>query len=575
MLDILIAGGRVVDGSGAPARRADVGIAGGRIAAVGDIGGPARRTLDATGRAVSPGFVDVHTHYDAQVFWDGTLSPSCYHGVTSAVGGNCGFSIAPLAEGAGDYLMRMLARVEGMPLESLRAGVPWDWRSFGDYLDRLEGRLAVNAGFMVGHCALRRVAMGERAVGHAATPAELEAMLGLLRASLAEGGLGFSSTISPTHNDGDGQPVPSRHATREELVALARAVREFPGTTLEFLPGVGVFDDDKKALMSDLSLAANRPLNWNVLAPSAGNREMVEAQLSATDYARARGAEVVALTVPQAMQVRINLLSGFVFDALPGWAELFRLPLPERKARLADPAYRRRLDAGAKSEGAGLLRGIARWERMRIEETFAEANAAWRGRTVGEVAEATGQDPFDAMIAVAIADDLRTSFMPPSSGDRPEDWQARGRAWRDDRTVVGASDAGAHLDMIDTFALSTQVLGNGVRRHGVVSLEEGVRQLTDVPARLYGLRERGRLAPGWRADVVVFDPAAIDCGPTYTRFDLPAGAGRLYADAIGIDHVIVNGVPIVEKGEHTGALPGTVLRSGRDTDTVEVPGGRG
>jgi len=574
MFDILIAGGRVVDGSGAPARRADVGIAGGRIAAIGAIDAPARRTLDAGGRVVSPGFVDVHTHYDAQVFWDGTLSPSCYHGVTSVVGGNCGFSIAPLAEGAGDYLMRMLARVEGMPLESLRAGVPWDWTSFGDYLDRLEGRLAVNAGFMVGHCALRRVAMGERAVGHAATPAELDAMLALLRASLADGGLGFSSTISPTHNDGDGQPVPSRHATREELLALARALRDFPGTTLEFLPGVGVFDDDKKALMSELSLAANRPLNWNVLAPSANNREMVEAQLSATDYARARGAEVLALTVPQAMQVRLNLVSGFVFDALPGWAELFRLPLAERKARLADAGYRRQLDLGAKSEGAGLLRGIARWERMRIEETFAPANAEWRGRTVGEVAEATGKEPFDAMIAVAVADDLRTSFMPPNSGDRPEDWQARGRAWLDDRTVVGASDAGAHLDMIDTFAVSTQVLGNGVRRHGVVSLEEGVRQLTDVPARLYGLRERGRLAEGWRADVVVFDPDAIDCGPTYTRFDLPAGAGRLYADALGIDHVIVNGVEIVQTGEHTGALPGTVLRSGRDTDTVEVPGGR-
>jgi N-acyl-D-aspartate/D-glutamate deacylase len=573
MLDIRIAGGRVVDGTGAPARRADVAIAGGRIAAIGTVAEPARRTLDATGRVVAPGFVDVHTHYDAQVFWDGTLSPSCYHGVTSVVGGNCGFSIAPLAEGAGEYLMRMLARVEGMPLESLRVGVPWDWRSFGEYLDRLEGRLAVNAGFMVGHCALRRVVMGERAVGSQATPEEQGAMLALLRASLAEGGLGFSSTISPTHNDGDGQPVPSRHASRAELLALARAVRDFPGTTLEFLPGVGVFDDDKKALMSDLSLAANRPLNWNVLAPSAGNRDMVEAQLSATDYARARGAEVIALTVPQAMQVRINLRSGFVFDALPGWAELFRLPVAERKARLSDASYRRRLDEGAKSEGAGLLRGIARWERMRIEETFAPENAPWRGRTVGEVAEATGSGAFDAMIAVAVADDLRTSFMPPGSGDRPEDWQARARVWRDDRAVVGASDAGAHLDMIDTFAMSTQVLGNGVRRHGVVSLEEGIRLLSDAPARLYGLRERGRLAPGWRADLVVFDPDAIDCGPTYTRFDLPAGAGRLYADARGIDHVIVNGVPIVEMGAHTGALPGTVLRSGRDTDTVTVPGG--
>jgi N-acyl-D-aspartate/D-glutamate deacylase len=574
MLDVRIEGGRIVDGTGAPAREGDVGIREGRIVALGDVDEPSRHRIDASGRVVCPGFVDVHTHYDAQVFWDGTLSPSCYHGVTSVVGGNCGFSIAPLSPDAGEYLMRMLARVEGMPLESLQAGVPWDWRSFGEYLERLEGRLAVNAGFMVGHSALRRVVMGERAVGHEATPEELEAMLALLRTSLGEGGLGFSSTISPTHNDGEGQPVPSRHASREELLALAGALRDFPGTTLEFLPGVGVFDEEKKALMSDLSLAANRPLNWNVLAPAAANREMVEAQLSATDYARERGAEVVALTVPQAMQVRLNLVGGFVFDALPGWADLFQQPLAERKRLLADPDYRRKLDEGAKSEGAGLLRGIARWEKMRIAETFADANQAYRGLTVGEVAEATGRTPFDAMIDVALADDLRTSFMPPSSGDRPEDWQARGRAWLDDRTVVGASDAGAHLDMIDTFALSTQVLGNGVRRHGVVGLEEGVRQLTDVPARLYGLRDRGRLHVGMRADVVVFDPDTIDCGPTYTRFDLPAGAGRLYADAAGIDHVLVNGVEIVQKGEHTGALPGTVLRSGRDTETVEVPGGR-
>jgi N-acyl-D-aspartate/D-glutamate deacylase len=573
MLDLLIRNGRVVDGSGAPARRADVGIRGDRIVSIGEVSEGARQEIDAEGRVVCPGFIDVHTHYDAQVFWDGTCSPSPYHGVTTIVGGNCGFSIAPLSPEAGGYLMRMLARVEGMPLESLEAGVPWDWRSFGDYLARLEGRLAVNAGFMVGHSALRRVVMGERAVGHAATPAEQDAMLALLRRSLAEGGLGFSSTISPTHNDGDGQPVPSRHASRDELIALARAVRDFPGTTLEFLPGVGLFDEEKKRLMADLSLAANRPLNWNVLVPSAGNEEMVEAQLSATDYARERGAEVVALTVPQAMTIRINLRTGFVFDALPGWAELFRLPVEARKLRLADPSARRQLDEHAKSERAGLLRGLARWENMRIVEAFTPETKRWEGRTVGELARENGQDPFEAMLDLAIADDLRTSFMPPGAGDRAEDWAVRGRVWRDDRTVIGASDAGAHLDMIDTFAVPTQVLGNGVRRHQVIGLEEAVRQLTDVPARLYGVRERGRLTPGWRADVVVFDPASIACGPTYTRFDLPAGAGRLYADAMGIEHVLVNGVEIVREGKHTGALPGTVLRSGRDTETVEVPGG--
>jgi N-acyl-D-aspartate/D-glutamate deacylase len=574
MLDVVITGGTLVDGTGSPARRGDLGIRGGRIVSIGDVSEPAREAIDARGKVVAPGFVDVHTHYDAQVFWDATLSPSSFHGVTSIVGGNCGFSIAPLSESAGDYLMRMLARVEGMPLESLQTGVPWDWRSFGEYLDRLERRIAVNAGFMVGHSALRRVVMGERAVGHEATDEELEAMCALLATSLREGGLGFSSTISPTHNDAEGQPVPSRHASRAELIALARVVRDFPGTTLEFLPGVGVFGEKEKSLMADLSLAANRPLNWNVLAPTAGNRDYVEAQLSATDYARERGAEVLALTVPQAMTVRLNLHSGFVFDALPRWDELFRLPVADRIAKLRDPAYRKHLDEGAHSEGAGMLKFLANWQNMRVVEAFAEQNKDLAGKTIGEIAEAEGKTPLDAFFDLAISDELKTSFAPQSAGDSEADWQARASVWRDDRAVIGASDAGAHLDMIDTFAVATQVLGNGVRRHRAVTLEEAVRQLTDVPARLYGLRERGRLSEGWRADVTVFDADAVDSGPTYTRYDLPAGAGRLYADALGIEHVLVNGVEIVRGSEHTGALPGTVLRSGRDTDTVEVPGGK-
>ncbi len=573
MLDVILRGGKVVDGSGGPARVADVGIRDGRIAAIGRIEEPARREIDVADKVVAPGFVDVHTHYDAQVFWDGTLSPSPFHGVTSVVGGNCGFSIAPLSPDAGDYLMRMLARVEGMPLESLAAGVPWDWKSFDDYLSRIEGTLAVNAGFMVGHSAIRRVVMGERAVGHEASEDELAHMVALLRESLEQGGLGFSTTISPTHNDGDGQPVPSRHASRDEILALSRAVRDHAGTTVEFLPGLGAFDDEKKQLMTDVSLAANRPVNWNVLAPTSANPQLVDAQLAATDYARERGAEVVALTVPQPMTIRINLHAGFVFDAFHGWAELFQMPIEERKAFLRDPANRARLDADAHDERSGMLRGLAVWENLTVDQVHAERNRGCVGRRIGEIAQELGKTPFDTMIDLALDDDLLTSFVPPTGGDDEASWQLRGRTWLDDRTVIGASDAGAHLDMIDTFAFSTQVLGNGVRRHGLLPVEEAVRQLTDVPARLYGLRQRGRLEEGWHADVVVFDEACVDCGPTYTRFDLPAGAGRLYADAVGIEHVFVNGVEIVSDGRDTGARPGTVFRSGRDTETVTVPGG--
>lgn len=572
--DLILRGGDVVDGTGAPRRKASVGIKDGRIAAIGDLDvADADEVLDVPDRIVAPGFVDIHTHYDAQVFWDPSLSPSSFHGVTTIVGGNCGFSVAPLTPDAGDYLMRMLARVEGMPLESLQKGVPWDWSSFSDYLDRLEGKLALNAGFLVGHSALRRVVMGDDAVENEASDEQIAEMVRLLHESLDGGGLGFSSSAAPTHNDGDGRPVPSRAASRKELLALAAAVRDHPGTTLEFLPTVGRFEDEHKDLMAAMSLAANRPLNWNVLGVSSMGREMTANQLSASDYARERGGTVIALTLPQTMTLRLNLVSGFIFDALPGWAEVIGLPLDERKRVFADPAKREELHRRANSEEAGVFKFFAAWENLRIDETFRPETAPYQGRTVGEIAEELGKTPFDTMLDIALADDLRTSFMPPSAGDDDESWRLRGEAWRDERTIIGATDAGAHLDMIDTFTGTTALLKSGVREKSLLGLEEAIHQLTDLPARLYGISERGRLEPGWYADIVVFDETTVGPGPVHTRGDLPAGAARLYADADGIERVFVNGVEVIRGREYTGAAPGTILRSGRDTETVSVPGG--
>jgi N-acyl-D-aspartate/D-glutamate deacylase len=569
MLDVVISGGTVIDGTGAPGREADVAVRDGRVVSSETrVNEPARHRIDARGKIVAPGFVDIHTHYDAQVFWDPVLSPSPFHGVTTVVGGNCGFSIAPLVPEAGPYLMRMLARVEGMPLESLETGVPWDWRSFGDYLDRLEGRLAVNAGFLVGHSAIRRVVMGEAAVGQEASEAQLDAMARLLGESIAAGGLGFSSSFAPTHNDGDGKPVPSRYATRAELLRFAKVVGEHPGTTLEFIPAVGAFEESHKEIMAAMSATANRPLNWNVLAVSSYNGDLYRGQLDASDYAARRGGRVIALTLPQSMTLRLNLTSGFIFDALPGWGEVIALPLPERKRRFADPAVRVELDRRANSEEAGFFRFFAAWDRLLIDETFAPENQAFRGRTVGDVARSLGKTPFDTFLDVALADDLRTSFMPQMPGDDADTWRLRAEVWKDPRTIIGASDAGAHLDMIDTFSLSTALLGSGVRKHGILSFEEAIHHITEVPSRLYGLKERGRIADGFRADLVVFDPDRVQPGPVHTRNDLPGGAARLYAEAEGIEHVLVNGVEIIRGQSATGAFPGTVLRSGRDTETV-------
>ncbi|HVT22220.1 MAG TPA: amidohydrolase family protein [Mycobacteriales bacterium] len=575
MLDLLIRGGTVVDGTGTPGRVADVGVRDGRIVSIGASDEGATKTIDATGLVVAPGFVDIHTHYDAQLAWDPTASPSVQHGVTTVIGGNCGFTLAPAGPEHADYLTRLLARVEGMPLEALQQGLKWNWSSYGEWLATLDGNIAVNAGFLVGHSALRRVAMGDAAVGEQADDAQLSKMLMYLHDALDAGALGFSTSQSPTHNDGGGDPVPSRHASDAELVALARATGEHEGTTLEaIVPGcLSGFSEDEVKLLTAMSTAADRPINWNVLAVSALMRDQVASQLAVSDRIAADGGRLVALTMPHSMKVRLSFLTGFVLDGFPGWRETMHLPVPERIKALKDPEVRRRLDEGARSPEAGLIGALSNWHRLKIVETFAPENADAEGKTVAQVMKERGaghESSFDVLLDIVIADELRTGISPDMPGETAEDWAARAEVWRHPHAVVGASDAGAHLDMMCGAIYSTSLLAHAVREHAVVSIEEAVRLLTDVPARLYGLVDRGRIVEGAHADLVLFDPATVAPGVERTRYDLPGGAPRLYADAAGISSVIVGGVEVCQDGTATGALPGTLLRSGRDTTTVSA-----
>ena len=567
MFDLVIRNGTVIDGTGNPGRVADVAVSEGRIVAVGEVTEPGENEIDAAGLIVAPGFVDVHTHFDAQVFWDTTLSPSPLHGVTTVISGNCGFTIAPLEAEHGEYMMEMLARVEGMPLTSLQEGVPWNWRTFGEYLDAIDGTLMPNAGFLVGHSALRRTVMGERSVGEFASEDELQSMKELLAESISAGGLGFSSSWAKTHNDADGEAVPSRHASENELIELCSVLRDSDAVALEFIPTIERFDNEVYQLLTDMSVAADKPLNWNVIFVNARQADLIEEKLQASNYAARQGGRVIALTAPMPAVSRLCLESGFLLDTLYGWTEPMALPAEEKIALLSDPERRKALDEDAQKPSA--FRGVARWERLTVGEVTKESLKHLEGRTIGEIADETGKSPWDTLCEIVVEDDLKTGLYPPAAGDNDESWALRQALWNDDRCLIGASDAGAHLDFLATFNYSTYMLA-AARDRNSLSLESAVNKLTDVPARLYGLKERGRVEEGWWADLVVFDAAEVAPADIEVREDLPGGAWRLYSEAVGVHHVFINGEHAVRDGGFTNARPGTLLRSGRDTEPVSA-----
>jgi N-acyl-D-aspartate/D-glutamate deacylase len=574
MLDYLIKGGTVVDGTGAPGVVADVGVRDGRIIAVGEVDEPAANVIDATGLVVCPGFVDPHTHYDAQLFWDPYATPSNLHGVTSVVGGNCGFTIAPLAPENADYLLNMMVKVEGMPKAALELGVPWDWRTYGEFLDSFDGNLGVNAGFLVGHCALRREVMGEDSVGKEATPEQIEAMKALLHASIDAGGLGFSTTQSYTHSDGGGQPVPSRWATAEEVLQLAEVVGEHEGTTLEWVTDgcLKGFTEDEIELMISMSQRGNRPINWNVLTIDSAEPERYRHQLSASIKAEERGAKVVALTMPTLVGMNMSFRTYCALNQMPDWAPILALPMDERMEKLRDPEVRIFMENRANSPEAGVFSRLTGWGRYRIGDTYSPENEGLKGRLVADIARERGVRDFFCLLDICLNDDLRTVLWPGPTDDDAESWRLRAEAWDSGYTMIGGSDAGAHLDRMCGAPYTTEWLGDCIRGKQLTTLEKAVRHLTDVPARLFGLKDRGRIAEGWMADIVVFDPATIDSGPVELVGDLPGDSSRLYADAVGIEKVFVNGRMTIDGGKPTGELPGTVLRSGRDTETVAVNG---
>jgi N-acyl-D-aspartate/D-glutamate deacylase len=568
MLDYAITGGTVVDGLGGPPRPADVGIRDGRIVAVGAFDESAETTLDATGLIVTPGFVDPHTHYDAQLYWDPSATPSSWHGVTSVIGGNCGFTLAPIKERDGDYTRRMMAQVEGMPLVALEEGVPWKWESFGEYLDGLEGALAVNAGFMVGHCAVRRYVMGED-FARESTSEELDAIARVFEESVRAGGLGFSATRSSTHVDGDGNPVPSRWASEAEVLRLCEIVGRYDGTSLELITQgcLGRFSDDEIEFMAQMSATAHRPLNWNVLGVTASDPGKIEHQLRPSRRARELGGRVVALTMPIFADNNMSFLTFCALWLLPGWRDVLAVDVDEKIRRLKDPAVR--ADMMAKAQPSPMA-GLAEFGRYMIGDVFSPENEPYRNRMVADIAAERGEDPFTTIVDICANDDLKTVLWPIPAADTDADWQLRRQLWEEPDVLIGGSDAGAHLDRMLGSPYPTRFIGDSLRGRQLVPVERAVRLMTDIPARLFGLIDRGRVQEGSFADIAVLDPDTVDATPARISFDLPGQSKRLLADPVGVVRVLVNGTEVIVDGQPTGARPGTLLRSGRDTSGTDT-----
>lgn len=570
MLDKVIRGGTVIDGTGSPSRVADIGIKDGRIVAIGVVEQDAAEVIDATGCIVTPGFVDPHTHYDAQLLWDPTASPSSVHGVTTIIGGNCGFTLAPLIPGDADYLRKMMSKVEGMPLAALENGTDWSWETLAEYLGRLEGNISVNAGFLVGHCAIRRYVMGPAAVGAEASVEHIDGMRAELAKSIKSGALGFSFTNSTPHSDGDGEPVASRWATHDELIALCEEVGLHEGTTLEgIVPGcLDRFADDEIELLGLMSAAANRPMNWNVLTVDSREADRVPRQISAYDRSIELGGKVVALTMPVQVPMNMSFSSFCGLWLLPGWQQILGVPVAERIQRLQDPDTRVRMLENSLSQAAGVFRRLADWGDYVIGDTYSAANEGLKGRTVRDIAIERGASSFGTLLDIVIADELKTILWPTPQDDDVESWRMRAELWQDGRAMIGGSDAGAHLDRMCGAPYPTRWLADCIRGRKLVPVEFAVKMMTSQPAKLFGLVDRGELREGACADVVVFNPDEIGSEDAMLVTDLPGNSSRLTAGSFGVKRVLVNGVTIVENGVANGAVPGTVLKSGKDTYTV-------
>ncbi len=545
MHDLVIRNALLVDGLGSAPRRGDLAIAGGRIAAVGDVEDPSKASLDAQGLALMPGIIDNHTHYDAQITWDAGVSPSPQLGVTTAVIGNCGFTIAPCRAADRGLVMRNLTQVEGMSLEVLERGIRWDFETLPQYLDMLERQgAAANIAVFAGHSAIRTYVMGEAATQRAATEDEVAAMRQIVLEAMRAGAVGFSTSTSPAHNGEGGVPMPSRLAHESELRALVGSLRQ---------AGRGVFmltkgGHTRMAFLEELAAESRRPVVVAALLHNSTNPGSVFQDLDAIRESNGRGRRMVGAVSCCPLAMDFTLRSPYTFEGLESWQAALPLKGNAYRQKLKQPGFR---DAvrNELSKPAHFRLFNGEWDKVHVVQ--ARRKDAEQ-RSIAQLARAAGKDALDAMLDLALEEDLDTVF---SALLLNSDEEAVGRMLRHPASLVSLSDAGAHLTFFNDAGFGLHLLGHWVRERGVLPLEDAVRKLTSHPAGVFGIEGRGALKPGYHADLLLFDPATVHRGPKQRVFDLPGGHPRLTTPALGVEGVWVNGVRL-----SGGARPGRLLR---------------
>src|SRR5436189_2888917 len=556
--DLLIKNGRIIDGSGRPAFHGDVGVAQGKIVGLGRLGGPARRVIEADGRVVSPGFVDNHCHYDAQVLWDPLCTFSCHHGATSVIIGNCSLALAAVKAAEREKLAGMLSYVEAIPMDVLNAGVPWTWETFPEYMSAIGQRLGVNVGTLVGHSAVRLYAMGKDCSERAATDAELETMRRVVREALEAGALGLSITRNMNHFDIAGTRIPAACAPESELFALTDVLREVGTGVIQC--GGGTNPELKDGLLSRISQACGRPVMYNTLLEQARQPGRWKKHLSHVEETVKQGIRAVPLVNPGSVINKFTMRNCQVFRSMPTWLPILQGPDDEKLRAYGNAEIRAKLREEVDAPLHPDSTFSKRWDLMIVDETKLPKNRVLRGKHIAEIAQAQGKHPMDAFLDLAVEENLDTVF---SLGEINMDTEAVAQILGSPYAVVGLSDGGAHVQFHSNVSNPTRLLGYWVRQKKIMSLEHAVRRLTFDSATAFGIYDRGLVQPGMVADLVVFDPDTVKPVAEDKVHDFPSNGWRVRELADGIHYTVVNGEVLLEKGTHTGNLPGRVLRNAR------------